>query len=72
MAQLNIYVREKAAENLRAEAAKVGVSLSGYVAMLLDRQRDTWPEDYFARRCGFLKGEFAVPEDPLPEPVELG
>ena len=71
MPQLNLYLNDGSAENLKAEAAKAGISLSRYVGMLLDRQRDTWPEDYFSKRCGFLLEDFPVPADELPEPVEL-
>jgi hypothetical protein len=70
MAQLNLYVSEDTAAKLRAEASREGVSLSRYVAALLDSKTGDWPADFFSARCGFLGEELPAPADPLPEPVE--
>ena len=71
MAQLNLYLPDEEAEQLRAEALKENVSLSRYVAMLLDRKKAAWPASFFETSCGFMQEEFAAPADPLPEAVDL-
>ena len=64
------FQAEPAHEELRAEAAREGMSLSRYVAALLDRKQSGWPVEYFTSHCGFLTEDFAVPADPLPELIE--
>lgn len=44
--------------------------LSRYVSTLIGKKKDGWPKGYFERTCGFLEGEFPLPEDRPPEPVE--
>lgn len=70
VAQLNLYLAEKRIDELRAEAVRQGLSLSRYVAILLDTKRSVWPADYFTTCCGFLSEDLPAPADPLPEAVE--
>ena len=72
MAQLNLYVPEDLAEELKRAARKARLPLSRYVLSLLSRQSDSgWPKDYFETACGFLHDDFPEPEDYFPEPVEV-
>lgn len=73
MAQLNLYVDDALAEQLKQDARREGVSLSSYVSgRIAARPSSCWPEGYFEKFCGFLKGhDFPDDiEDPLPSPVE--
>ena len=68
MAQLNIYVPDEVAVNLRRLADREGVSLSKYATSLLTRdQPSQWPPEFFAETCGFLTEDFPEIEDPAPE-----
>lgn len=76
MAQLNLYVTESLASDLKQRADRRGVSLSGYVVRLLKSEEattpsDGWPQGFFEERCGFLKDEIVPPLDPAPEPVQF-
>ena len=72
MAQLNLYVTNELAEDLKQQARQAGLPLSRYVVRLLAPARQTgWPAGFIEERCGFLVGEdFPEPADPAPEPVE--
>lgn len=76
MAQLNLYVAESVAVDLKQRAVQRGVSLSSYVVHLLKPENPPgsdagWPAGFFEERCGFLKEEIPVPADPPPDAVEL-
>ena len=72
VAQLNLYVSDDLAERLKQEARKARLPLSRYVLTLLSTTPDGgWPEGYFETVCGFLREDFAEPEDRLPKPVEV-
>lgn len=65
MPQVSLYLDEPSMENLREDAAHAEVSLSKYVAQLIQnrRERGEWPQGYWDI-YGALKDEsFQVPED---------
>ena len=70
VAQLNIYVSDEVAANLRRLADQKGVSISKYATSLLTRdQPSQWPPDFFTETCGFLTGDFPEIDDPPPQPI---
>ena len=70
VAQLNIYVPDEVAANLRRLADQQGVSLSKYATTLLTREQPSqWPSEFFAETCGFLTGDFPEIDDPPPQPI---
>lgn len=72
MAQLNLYVPDDVAAQLKQEARKAHLPLSRYLLSRLSTSADTgWPDGYFETACGFLHEEFPEPADRLPEAIEL-
>ena len=72
MPRLNLYVSEDLASLLRREARRAGLSLSRYVVSLLSAgKKSGWSPGYFEKTCGFLREDFPVPDDRLPDPVEM-
>jgi len=68
MPQLHLYVSDEVAAKLREQASARGMSLSRYLAEIVQREtRVGWPEGYFEEVVGSWVGE------PLerPEPLEL-
>jgi hypothetical protein len=63
MAQLNVYVPDEAAVELKESAKSEGLSLSSYVVKVLTRSKasDGWPEGYFDQLGGW-EGDFPRPE----------
>jgi len=71
VAQLNLYVPDDLADQLKRAARRAGLPLSRYIRSLLETgTEEKWPAGFFERTCGFLRGAFPEPEDRLPEPVE--
>ena len=70
MAQLNIYVPDEVAANLRKLADQEGVSLSKYATSLLTQEQPSqWPPKFFTETCGFLTGDFLEIDDPRPAAI---
>ena len=68
MPQLHLYVPDEVAKRLREQAKTKKMSLSKYLAEIVQRETPTgWPEGYFEEVVGSWVGE------PLqrPEPLEL-
>jgi len=71
VAQLNLYVPDELAAQLKRAARRAGLPLSAYVRSVLSKGSEgRWPAGFFERTCGFLHEPFAEPEDRFPEPVE--
>ena len=57
MPQLHFYVPENTAEELRKRAEAQGLSLSRYLASLVEREAPSaWPADFFDQVVGGWKG----------------
>ncbi len=57
MPQLHFYVPEPTAEELRKQARSRGVSLSRYLADLVQRELPSrWPDGFFEKVAGGWKG----------------
>jgi metal-responsive CopG/Arc/MetJ family transcriptional regulator len=72
MAQLNVYVPDKLAEEIRKMAKREGKSLSAFLVDLV-RQRlggERWPKGFFTEVVGRWKGEFPEVKRPPPEERE--
>jgi hypothetical protein len=64
MPQLHCYVKEELAEKLRVKAEHAHLSVSKYLALLVEKEVETqWPEGYF-ELFGTWQGE------PLERPVQ--
>jgi hypothetical protein len=73
VAQLNLYVPDDLADDLKRAARKAGLPLSRYIRSLLESgTQQKWPAGFLEHACGFLREPFPEPEDHLPEPVDLG
>jgi hypothetical protein len=74
VAQLNLYVEDALAEQLKQDARREGVSLSSYISkkIMAAPKQTGWPEGYFEAFCGFLKDPNFPDDiaDALPSPVE--
>lgn len=58
MPQLHVYVSEDLAQEARRRAEAEGLSVSRYLARLLQRQLGSgWPEGYFDRVVGSWQGD---------------
>ena len=58
MPQLHCYVPSELAERLRERAEREGLSLSRFLARVLDREvDDDWPEGFFEEVAGGWRGE---------------
>jgi hypothetical protein len=65
MPQLHFYISEEAASVIRKRAEAQGISLSRFVANLVQREVSfDWPEGFFEKVAGGWKGE------PLERPVQ--
>lgn len=74
MAQLNLYVSEALAVELKQRAERKGVSLSSYVVHQLSQDAaapGAWPGNFFEDHCGFLQENLEAPADPAPDAVIL-
>ncbi len=59
MPQLHCYVREELADKLQEKARHANLSVSKYLASLVEREVQTqWPEDYFELFGSWKGGEF--------------
>ena len=69
MPQLHLYVPDEVAKRLREQAKIRKMSLSKYLAEIVQRETPTgWPEGYFEEVVGSWVGDFEEPEDlPLEE-----
>ncbi len=69
MPQLHLYVPDEVAKRLREQAKTRKMSLSKYLAEIVQRETPTgWPEGYFEEVVGSWVGDFEEPEDlPLEE-----
>ena len=58
MPQMHFYVSEAVADQLRARARALGLSVSRYLAVVVGREVSTgWPANYFADVVGGWQGE---------------
>ncbi len=56
--QLHLYVPDETARQLRARAAARGLSVSKYLAQIVQRELATgWPRDFFDDVAGGWEGE---------------
>lgn len=66
MPQLHLYLKKDVAEEVKKRARAKGVSLSSYLAELVQSQViDRWPDKFFAKVVGGWKGE------PLTRPDQM-
>ncbi len=76
MAQLHFYVPEETAELLRKRAEQQNLSLSKYLAKIIQREvSGGWPAGYFETVFGSLAEDFSRGEQPALEerlPLEPG
>jgi hypothetical protein len=74
MPQLHFYVPDEIAAQLRAKAKAEGMSVSKYIASIIEREVGRgWPENYFSEVVGSWVGDFPEIEDlPLEERESLG
>lgn len=74
MPQLHLYVPEEVAEKLKQKAKAKNLSLSKYLAEVVQRETRTgWPEGYFEEVAGGWIGDFEEPEElPLEERIPFG
>ncbi len=75
MPQLHLYVPEDVAERLRERAKARDLSVSKYLAQIVEREVAVgWPDEYFAEVIGAWVGEpLQRPEQlPLEERTALG
>ena len=75
MPQLHLYVPEDVAERLRERAKARDLSVSKYLAQIVEREVAVgWPDEYFAEVIGGWVGEpLQRPEQlPLEERTALG
>lgn len=72
VAQLNLYLNEDTAADLKRRANRAGISISAFVARELAPKTESrgWPKDYFERRCGFLREDIHIESLPA-EPVDF-
>ena len=64
MPQLHCYVKEELAEKLQAKAQEAHLSVSRYLALLVEKEVETlWPDGYF-KLFGTWQGE------PLERPAQ--
>ena len=72
MAHLNLYIPDKLAAEMKRKARSAGVPLSRFVLMRLHDSpaTDSWPKDFFSKRCGFLKEDMKEPVDAPPAPFD--
>ncbi len=71
MPQLHLYVPDEVAEKLRQLAEARSMSLSKYLAEIVQRETRTgWPKGYFEEVAGGWIGDFEEPEElPLEERI---
>jgi hypothetical protein len=71
MPQLHLYVPDEVAEKLRQQAEARSMSLSKYLAEIVQRETRTgWPKGYFEEVAGGWIGDFEEPEElPLEERI---
>jgi hypothetical protein len=64
MPQLHLYVPEDVAKKLRQQAKAKNLSLSKYLATIVQREVYTfWPKGYFEEVAGGWIGDFEEPEE---------
>ena len=65
MPQVSLYIDRDLYKEVEARAKEKGQSLSGFVSdVLRENLRDSWPEHFFERYVGALRGRvFGIPED---------
>jgi hypothetical protein len=67
MPQLHLYVRDEVAERLRQQAKERKLSLSRYLAEIVERETSGgWPRGYFQEVVGSWEGDFPEIDDPPP------
>lgn len=63
MPQLHLYVSDEVAERLRERAAKENMSLSRYLARLVEREASAgWPPGYFTELFGSWEDAPEIPD----------
>lgn len=73
MAQLNVYVPEPLAEEIRRRARRAGKSLSQFISTLVQKQADVksqWPKRFFTKVIGGWQGKLSTIPRPIPEERE--
>ena len=61
MPQLHLYVPEDTAGRIQQKAAEQGLSVSKYLAVIVQRElSETWPEGFFRDVVGAWEGEELV------------
>ena len=73
MPQLHFTIDERTAQRLAAEAKRRRISVSRYVASLVQSAHgDSWPEGYLKGVIGSFRSEpLAVPDELPLDPVDL-
>jgi hypothetical protein len=67
MPQLHLYVRDEVAERLRQRAKERKLTLSRYLAEIVERETAVgWPRGYLEEVVGSWEGEFPEIDDPQP------
>ncbi len=68
MSQLHLYVPDREADELKARAQALGMTVSRYLATLVHRELGKgWPEDYFKDVLGAWHGDLERPPQGDPE-----
>ena len=72
MPQINLYVSEELERRIRAEARRRRLSLSAYVAGILEKRlgKKGWDEEFFTNVVGGWEGDVPVIERDPPEERE--
>lgn len=75
MAQVNVYITDSLAAEIRRQARRAGSSLSQYISGLLQRRAapvSAWPQDFFTAVLGKWQGRFpTIDRPPADEPDVL-
>lgn len=73
MAQLNVYVPESLAQEIRRRARRAGKSLSQFISALVSKQSEIkpqWPKQFFTTVIGGWQGKLPTIPRPIPEERE--
>lgn len=70
MSQMNVYVPDKIAKEIRKNAKKLGKSISRFLTDILSRHMEpqsAWHPDFFSKVVGKWQGDLSVPKRTHPE-----